>query len=90
MNFEHVETTISGATIRMRLANHSDPLKATEWVELCVPTDRKLSLQNAYGQENPLGDLRSRRLAAIQLAVLRYVRDAISEETQRLASLPSS
>ena len=90
MSFEHVETTISGTTVRMRLANHAAPMKATEWVELCVPTDRKLSLPNAYGQENPLGDLHIRRLAAIQLAVLRYVRDAIGEETQRLASLPGS
>ncbi len=90
MSFEHVETTISGATIRMRLANHADPLKATEWVELCVPTDGKLSLPNAYGQDNPLGDLHTRRLASIQLAVLRHVRDAIGEETQRLASLPGS
>lgn len=87
MVFEHVETTISGATIRMRLANHADPMKATEWVEFCVPADRKLSIPNSFGQDNPLGALATRQLASIQLAVLRYVRDAIGEETQRLAGL---
>jgi hypothetical protein len=88
MALHHVETTISETAIRMRLANNGDPLAATEWFEFSLPLTAPLTLpNNSGGAEIPIGPLHTRQLASIQLAALRYVRDAIGEETQRLASL---
>ena len=89
MALQHVETTITETSIRMRLANNADDMHVTEWIELFIPTTAQLSLPAVNG-DIPLGPLHTRQLGAIQLAVLRYVRDAIGEETQRLASLSSS
>jgi hypothetical protein len=82
---EHVETTILATTIRMRYANDPDRAKATEWFEFEVPI-APLSLPSASG-DIALGELRTRLLASVELATLRYVRDAIGAETQRLAGL---
>lgn len=85
---EHIETTISAATIRMRYANDPDPVRATEWFAFEVPVG-SLKLPVEGGPEPALGDPESRHLAAIRLAALRYVRDAIGDETRRLAHLVS-
>src|SRR5205823_911958 len=82
-----IETTISDSTIRMRLADNADPSAATEWVEFVVPL-APLTLPTVGGQDVPLGPAEDRRLATIRLAALRYVRDAIGAETQRLARPP--
>jgi hypothetical protein len=69
----------------MRYADNSDPTKAKEWFEFVVPI-APLSLPAANG-EISLGDHHTRLFASIQLAALRYVRDAIGDETQRLAGI---
>ncbi len=86
MPMVHVETTISGTTIKMRYANHSDPAQATEWLAFEVPIGPELTLPTAGG-EIPLGEIRTRLLASVELAALRRVRDVIGDETQRLAGL---
>jgi hypothetical protein len=83
---QHIETTISDTAIRMRFADHADPAQAKEWFAFEVPIGSKLTLPSHSG-DIPLGELPTRLLASIQLAALRYVRDLIGEETQRLASL---
>jgi hypothetical protein len=91
MALKHVETTISETSIRMRLANDTDPAKATETVDLLLPIGNHLKLPDAGGgPEYPLGQLATRQLSSIQLATLRYVRDEISAETQRLSGLSRS
>jgi hypothetical protein len=86
MPLQHVETTILGTSIRMRYANNADPAQATEWFAFEVPIDPGLTLPTAGG-EIPLGEIRTRFLASIELAALRRVRDAIGDETQRLGAL---
>ena len=80
-----IETTILETTVRMRYADNADPTKAKEWFAFEVPI-APLTLPSASG-DHSLGDHHIRHLASIQQAALRYVRDAIGEETQRLASL---
>jgi hypothetical protein len=88
MPLQHVETTISETTIRIRYADHSDPAQATNWFAFEVPIGPDLMLPNhTGGRDIALGELPTRLFASIQLAALRYVRDAIGEETQRLAGL---
>jgi hypothetical protein len=86
MSLQHIETTISETTIRMRYADHNDPAQATQWFAFEVPIGPGLTLPT-HGGDVALGALPTRLFASIQLAVLRYVRDAIGEETQRLAGL---
>jgi hypothetical protein len=86
MPLQHVETTISGTSIRMRYANHADPAQATEWFAFEVPIGSGLTLPSTGG-EIPLGEIRTRLLASVELAALRRVRDVIGDETQRLAVL---
>jgi hypothetical protein len=81
-----IETKILGTTIRMRYADNADPLKATQWLDFQVPL-ADLSLP-AVDTEYPLGDPEKRYLGSIRQAALRYVRNVIAAETQRLASLP--
>jgi len=85
MPIKHVETRILETTIRMRYADNPDPTKAKEWFEFEAPIG-SLTLP-AHSGEIPLGKLHARYLASIQLAALRYMRDAIGAETQRLAGL---
>jgi hypothetical protein len=83
-----VETTISGLTVKIRLADNTDPAAATEWVELAVLL-APLTLPSSGG-DLPLGEPNTRRLAAIQLAALRRARDVIGTETQRLVGLSTA
>jgi hypothetical protein len=80
-----LETTVLETTVRMRYADNADPTKAVAWLAFEVPI-APLTLPTTNG-EMPLGDHHMRYLASIQQAALRYVRDVIGEETQRLASL---
>ncbi len=88
MTLKHVETTISESAIRIRMADNSNQDLATEWVDISVPLSAPLGLPNSNGGSDiALGSLATRQFASIQLAVLRYVRDAIAQETQRLGGL---
>jgi hypothetical protein len=80
-----IETTVLETTVRMRYADNADPAKAKEWFAFEVPI-APLSLPSHSG-DIALGDHHTRLFASVQLAALRYVRDAIGEETQRLAGL---
>jgi hypothetical protein len=85
MAMKLIETIVSETSVRMRYADDADPAKAIEWVDFQVSLSELLS---PNGQAK-LGDPESRFLAEIRLAALRYVRDAIGGETQRLSSLAS-
>jgi hypothetical protein len=87
MAMKLIETAVLETTVRMRYSDNADPEKAKEWFEFEAPI-APLTLPTGSG-EVPLGKLHSRYLASIQLAALRYVRDAIGAETQRLAGLVS-
>jgi len=82
MPMQLIETTISAETIRMRLADNVEPVVAIEWIEFEVPVEPLMLDAN-----NPLRDPAVRHLATTQRAALHYVRDAISEEIQRLSAL---
>ena len=85
---KHIETKISETTIRIRYANDPRPEAATEWFEFEVPLAPLGLPTPAEGAAlGSLGSLHTQDLSSIQLAALGYVRDAIDEETQRLASL---
>ncbi|MBJ7542335.1 hypothetical protein [Rhodomicrobium udaipurense] len=77
-----IETTITGTSVRMRYADHEDAAKATQWVDFQVPIS-ELHLPS----ETALGDPEPRSLALVRLAALRYARDVIGSETQRLSNL---
>jgi hypothetical protein len=78
-----IETKILETTVRMRYADDADPAKASQWIDFQVPLAELLSPNGRV----ELGDPESRYLAEIRLVALRYVRDAIGAETQRLSSL---
>ena len=80
-----IETTISETTVHMTIADDADPEKAAEWLEFEVPLAPLM-----LDQHNPLKDPATRHLAVTQRAALRYVRDLIGEETQRLSALIDS
>jgi hypothetical protein len=80
-----IETTVLETTIRMRYADNADPAKAKEWFAFEVPIG-PLTLPTTSG-DVALGELHTRYFSSIQQAALRYVRDAIGDETQRLANL---
>jgi hypothetical protein len=76
-----IETTISEKSVRMRYADNSDPIKATEWIDVQVPVSGlKTSADNA------VGDPQIKRLAIIQRAALRYVQEILSGESQGLVA----
>lgn len=79
-----VETTIAATTIRMRLADHADPMKAQEWIDFQVPLGPLQFLTPSTGIGSPLGPPEKRNLATIREAALRYVQDAISTEIRRV------
>lgn len=79
-----VETTILENSIRMRLADQFDPTKATEWIELLVPMT---ALRHPRDEKRPLGDPDTQMVAEVREAALRYARQTIVDETQRLALL---
>jgi hypothetical protein len=82
MPMKLIETTVSETTVHMQLADDAQLEKAVEWLEFEVPIAPLMLDQN-----NPLGDPAKRHLAIVQRAALRYVRDAIAEESQRLSTL---
>jgi hypothetical protein len=77
-----VQTTISGTTIQMSIADDRDPEKATQWLDFEIPLE-PLIIATPHGAQ-PLGDPGTHPLATIQEAALRYVRDAITVEIRRL------
>lgn len=78
-----VETKISENAVHMRYADNPDTTKVTQWVDFQVPlADLKYV---DHGIERQLGKLEDRYFVEIQLAALRYARDAIGAETQRLS-----
>jgi hypothetical protein len=79
-----IETTVSATTVRMRYADDADSENPGEWLEFEV---KLASLVNPSDTKQPLGDPELQFLAEVRRAALRYVRDAIGEETQRLAGL---
>jgi hypothetical protein len=72
-----IETNVTGDAVRIRLADHIDPAKASEWLEFQAPVD-KLPLPP------PQDALERRFLAEIQAAALRHARGAIAAEIRRL------
>jgi len=85
MSIRIIETSISETHVRMRLADDRDREKSSESIDFVVEIGPRLTLPG--GGDIPLGDHHTRQLASIQLAALRYVRDVIGGETQRLSSL---
>ena len=79
-----VQTTVSGTSIRIRLADTADPMGANEWV------DAQVSLKGLAHPADPtreIGNVDSLLVAEVQLAALRYVRETIGVEIQRLSAL---
>jgi hypothetical protein len=79
---ELIETALSETSVRMRFSDQEDISKAKHWLDFQVPLE-KLSLL----LERPLGDPEAHFLAEIRQEALRYVRDVVSAETQRIANL---
>lgn len=79
-----IETRISAAAVHTRYANDPDVAKATEWFDFQVPLE---PLRAPIGHGEPLGDPETRYLVEVRLAALRYLRDVITEEIQRLSNL---
>ena len=77
-----VETTISGTGIRMRIADNDNPDEASEWVEFDIPLEPLTVATNSGSQS--LGNPGDQYFVVIQEAALRYVRDAIDTEINRL------
>jgi hypothetical protein len=86
MPLQLVETKILPDAIQMRYADHSDPALAAQWCEFRVSL-AGLNHPLVQGQPKPLGDPDAQFLAEVRLAALRYMRDVIGEETQRLSAL---
>jgi hypothetical protein len=80
MAIKLVETAIRPTAVRLRYADHDDPNKATEWIDLQFMA---ASLKHPK-TDNALGDLEPRFLLEIQGAALRRARDVIDTEIQRL------
>lgn len=78
---ELIETTISGTTVSMHYADNTDPEQATQWIEFSVPI---ASLRATSGSD--LGEIDGYYVAQVREAALRYVRDIITAETQRLST----
>jgi hypothetical protein len=78
-----VETKVAESTVRVRFADHVDPLKAANWIDMQLPL---AELRDPYG-EGDLGDPELRYLAEVRLAALRSARDVIGAEIQRLSNL---
>lgn len=76
-------TNVSQNHVRMRYANHADPAQATEWLDFQVPLK---SLADPEIPQNPLGNVETALVAEVRLAALRYAREAIVAETQRLST----
>ena len=74
-----VETTISETSIRMRYADSSDPLKATEWIDFQLKlSELKRPSGTKLGEPEPL------HLAELRRAALQCVQDLLDNEIRRL------
>ena len=81
-----IETSTLPDAIQMRYANNSDRALATEWCEFRVRL-AGLTHPMVQGAPQPLEPPEEQFVSEVQLAALRYMRDAIGEETQRLSAL---
>jgi hypothetical protein len=79
-----VETKISETTVHMRYADNPDSATATAWIDFQVPLTE---LKHPQNRQNQLGDPELQYLAEVRLAALRYARDVVGGETQRLSGL---
>jgi hypothetical protein len=81
-----LETKILNDSIQMRYADNPDPTQAAEWLEFRA---KLLGLVHPYsrGGPQPLGNPEEQFVSESELAALRYMRDVIGEETQRLSNL---
>ena len=78
----YVETRISGTTIHLRYADTTDPIKATEWVDIRTHLG-DLKLPNGKA----ISEVEFHPVAVVKLAALRHARDAIDAEIERLRVL---
>lgn len=81
-----VSTTITDTHIKMRIADHKDTDKATQWLEFQVPL-KDLEITLSATAKMPLSDPEIVQLLEVHLAALRRARDVIGAETQRYAKL---
>ena len=86
MALQLVETKILPDAIQLRYADDPDSAVASEWCEFRVRL-AGLTHPLVQGQPRTLGDPDAQFLAEVRLAALRYMRDVIGEETQRLSML---
>ena len=78
-----IETSVTAASVRMRLADADDPLKATQWVDFQVPI-AELRVAHQPGGTQPIGDPESEYLSTIRGSALRRAQDVIVAEIRRL------
>ncbi len=81
-----VSTTITDTHVRMRLADHKEADKATQWLEFQVQL-KDLEVATSATNKMPLGDPEIAQLLEVHLAALRRARDVIGAETQRYSKL---
>ena len=80
-----IEISVTWTSVRMTYANNVEPYKPTEWLNFEVSLT---SLQLPAPIPNrPSGDTEIQYLGAIRLAALRYLRDLVGDEIQRLSHL---
>jgi hypothetical protein len=77
-----IATTITETAVHMRYADNADAAKAKTWIDFQVPLE-----QLTLPPERPLEDPELQYLAEVRLAALRYAREVIFAENQRLSSL---
>jgi hypothetical protein len=83
MPMQLIETKILPDAVQMRIADHPDPQQATEWIEFRMPAAQlKTDRGHRFGAE-----IEGYFVAEVRLAALRYVRDIIGGETQRLSEI---
>lgn len=79
-----VATNISAGSVRMRFADHPEPAQATEWLDFQVPL---VELDDPSDPRRKIGNVETQLIAELRLAALRYVREIVGDETQRLSAL---
>ena len=80
---KHISTTVTETAVHMRYADAADAPKY--WIDFQVPLG-ELKLPAGVGEEL-LGDPEKEHFAAVRQAALRFARELIGGETQRLAQL---
>jgi hypothetical protein len=84
MPLQLIETTISGTSILIRYADSPDKAQAKHWIEFCVPLSELIDPATA---SDPLQPLEGQYFGSIQVAALRYARNALTDETQAISRL---